>query len=269
MIPSHKVPDWYRKKRLMVQDAFQLGKPKLHLSKTETSPSERYYLEVVPYEISKNGWDYCEGVVFRKGTRDKISTVHRNYGSMPIAWCENHLKTRDDYLICGEDYQGLTVVNLNTHEKFDWISDEAEGGGGFCMVDAIVSPDHSIIAVHGCFWGGPYEIKFFDFNDPEKLPWRELGTFPGFVPMFGSHYAIDEIIAWDDDQTLLCTTVSYHHAVNQTRIEEIEDEEEFDWLWEDPEERISVCTTSVSLTPDGKSEVLEHSWSEYDSKIDG
>jgi hypothetical protein len=261
--------EWYKKKRLMVEDAFKIGKPKLENSRTEISPSDRYYVEIVPYKISDTGWDYCESVIFRKGSRDKIGTVLRNYGRMPLAWCENHLKTKDDYLLCGEDYQGVTVVNLNTGEKTSWIGEEAKVGSGFCMADALISPDHSIIAVHGCYWGGAYEIHFFDFNDPEKLPWKSIGVFEGFVPMFGSHYAIDEIIAWDDDQTLLCTTVSYHHAVNQTRIEEIDDVEEFDWLWEDPEERIAVCTTSVAISPDGKSEILEHSWSEYDSKIDG
>jgi hypothetical protein len=262
-----KLPEWYARKRLMVDDAFKIGKPKTRKSKTLVSPMDRYFIEIVPFKIGENTWDYCEATIFKANTRDKIETVRRNYGNIPVEWCEKHLYTGDDYVVTGEDYQGLTVINLSKGTKTDWISENAREGLGFCMAEAFISPDHSVIAVHGCYWGAPYEIQFFDFNHPEKLPWKSLGNFNGFIPVDGHTQAVDEIICWDDDETLLATVVSYHHGTNKTPIEEIEDEE-FDWLWEDPEERILVSTISIAIKPTGSYQIIDRDWSAYDSTID-
>jgi hypothetical protein len=45
---------------------------------------------------------------------------------------------------------------------------------GFCWTAAYSSPDSTIVAVDGCYWGCPYEIVFFDFTKPEDLPYKEF-----------------------------------------------------------------------------------------------
>jgi hypothetical protein len=37
-----------------------------------------------------------------------------------------------------------------------------------------LSSDERTLAVEGCHWAGPSEIKFFDFSNPRVLPFSEL-----------------------------------------------------------------------------------------------
>lgn len=136
------------------------------------SPSERYLLRVTNYSMGKGYWDYSRGEVF-EGER-KVADVKRNYGHFPFAWVEKHANGHD-YLLCGEDYQGQTVVELDTGKRADLEPDEnMDKGFGFCWADIHPSPDRKVVAVDGCYWACPYEVVLYDFTEPLKLPYKVL-----------------------------------------------------------------------------------------------
>lgn len=152
------------------------------------SPSGNYKLVVTPYATGPGRWNYTQGLVYRKSEDRPIAEVQRNYCSFPYAWVEGH--DRGDFLLCGEDYQGQTVINLGTGARRDTLPSEALNGFGFCWASIHPSPTGRLLCVHGCFWGAPYELKFYDFSEPMLPPWPELDT--GGVS--------EEFFGWLDDK---------------------------------------------------------------------
>lgn len=112
------------------------------------------------------------GGVFKLGSDEPIAIIQRNYGSFPFSWVEEHANGHD-YLIGGEDYQGQTVVELDTGERLDSVPFEELFGHGFCWVEHRYDPQHQMLIVAGCHWACPYEFRFHDFSDPMK-GWPEI-----------------------------------------------------------------------------------------------
>jgi len=131
---------------------------------TEASPSGKYNLTIDFYKTSKRTWDFTKGTV-RRADGTIVSVVFRNYSSFWRCWAEDH-PDGHDYLLCGEDYQGQTIIQLDTGERKDTMSEGAEKGFGFCWALAKVSTDKTLLAVVGCFWGGPYDCIIYDFSNP-------------------------------------------------------------------------------------------------------
>lgn len=153
--------------RFFVQENF--------ISKGETflSPSGKYSLEVESYSTGKGSWGYTQGIVKEVSSGETLFSIRRNYASF---WHTFVLHSNEDeYLLCGEDYQGYTVVNLTKRTKRTVLLLPALKGYGFCWASAMPSPDGRMLAVDGCYWACPYEIVFFDFSNPENLPLPELG----------------------------------------------------------------------------------------------
>lgn len=101
-----------------------------------------------------------------------IADIRRNYGHFWHAWVFRG--EREEYLLCGEDYQGYNVIDLVTAGNFVEFPEPGYQGDGFCWVAAHPSPDGKILAVEGCYWACPYELVFFDFSNPSMLPLPEL-----------------------------------------------------------------------------------------------
>lgn len=141
------------------------------------SPSGRYELEVVSWQRTK-GWTYAEGIVRRVHDGDPIAVIQRNYPAFPFTWCEGH-PNGHDYLVAGEDYQGQTVIELDTGGRADHLPDEAEQGHGFCWAAHYLSSDKTLLVIDGCIWAGPYELVAFDFTRLLALPYPELHRWTG------------------------------------------------------------------------------------------
>tara|TARA_R110002072_G_scaffold298568_1_gene472711 strand:- start:532 stop:1131 length:600 start_codon:yes stop_codon:yes gene_type:complete len=124
-------------------------------------------------------------VVQRRGSSDPIATICRNYSAFPFSFVEDH-PNGHDYLVCGEDYQGQTVVELDTGRRVDYLPPEAKAGVAFCWASHHPSPDGLLLAVEGCVWAGPYWIQIVDFSEPMSPPW------PCFVP----ETELDEFACW-------------------------------------------------------------------------
>lgn len=157
-----------------------------NLSKTHLSPSEKYRLIIDTYSTKKGSWGYTQGSVFLQNSDNPITVVQRNYSSFPFTFVEGN--NGKDYLVCGEDYQGQTIVCLNTGERVNYSKD------GFCWACIHPSPDGKTLAVEGCYWGAPYEVRFYDFTNPmESLPQLSDGL--------KDHERADSFFGWNENNT--------------------------------------------------------------------
>lgn len=101
-----------------------------------------------------------------------IADVRRNYGIFWHEWCE--YSNGFEYLLCGEDYQGYNVINLDRQTNNSFFPDSAYEGHGFCWAKVFASPGGNFLAVDGCYWACPYELVLYDFTEPDLLPLKEL-----------------------------------------------------------------------------------------------
>ena len=168
---------------------------------SHVSPSGKYLLEIVEY-ASPNRSHGSQGVV-KSGGRT-IAAVNRNYGHFPFAWAEQH-PVGHDYLICGEDYMGQTVIELDTGERRDYVNADE----GFCCVEYSVSPHRQFVAVHGCYWACPFELWVVDMAQPLALPYKKLWE--------GHHDRSVRKFTWNDDNSLeVLYAVDYSPALRKT-----------------------------------------------------
>jgi hypothetical protein len=161
----------YERLRLEVEQYFTPEHRADEPSDIRRSPSGAYELEVTPYHTKPGAWDYSRGVVRRSRDRTVVADIKRNYGSFWHAWVQ---QSGNEYLLCGEDYQGYSVINLTSGTHHRHFPEEAYAGGGFCWVAAYPSPDGRTLAVDGCFWACPYELVIYDLAEPERIPLPEL-----------------------------------------------------------------------------------------------
>jgi hypothetical protein len=138
------------------------------------SPSTKYKLVVTPFATSPGCWNYTQGLVYRRGDDQPIAEIRRNYSAFPSSWIEGHANGHD-YLVAGEDYQGQTVIELDTGKRGDSLSEGADKGHGFCWAAHRYEPSAKMLVVHGCIWACPYEYRFYDFSEPMS-GWPELET---------------------------------------------------------------------------------------------
>jgi hypothetical protein len=175
--------------RLEKNSFFVPENAQLDQTKEYFSHSAMYVLTVTPYTTGPQSWKYSLGKVFKiveEGKLELISEVQRNYGSFPFVFIEGHANGHD-YLVCGEDYQGQTVIELDTGKKVSRVPQM----GGFCWVNMMPSPSGNLMAVDGCYWACPYEIKIYDFSNPMDLPFNCLTE----------EYCIEKFEGWNKDES--------------------------------------------------------------------
>lgn len=190
--PASTSGDWRADKRASIDEVF--AGAKRGATTAHESPSGRYRLDVVAWSPS-SGWAYTEGVVRAGAASELISTVRRNYPAFPFTWCKDH-PNGHDYLLCGEDYQGQTIIELDTGRRVDYLAAEAEQGVGFCWAKHHLAPKKNILVVDGCYWACPYELVAFDFSQPLALPYAELYRWSGDLA---------EVVGFDSHGTLTWT----------------------------------------------------------------
>lgn len=177
------------------------AQPALGWDEPRTSPCGKYQLMVTKHPTKPGCWEYSKGVITNTETGETIAVVGRNFHAFPFSWIPKH-KNGHAYLICGEDYQGQTVIELDTGKRIDILSAGAGKGFGFCWASHTPSPDGTLLAVDGCYWGAPYEVVIYDFSKPLEPPWKELLREPD----------ANEIFSWDTDNT--CRMGRTFEAVN-------------------------------------------------------
>src|SRR5262249_37745816 len=144
-----------------------------HDEREELSPSGKYRVVLSKYKTKPGAWDYTRAEIYDAITGVLLGDVKRNYSTFWHCWCENH-PDGHDYFVGGEDYQGQTVIRLDTRERRNFLPAAAKDGFGFCWATMEPSEDKLRLHVNGCYWAGPYENVVYDFARPLDLPYKEL-----------------------------------------------------------------------------------------------
>jgi hypothetical protein len=130
---------------------------------------------------------------------DEVARVDRNFGSFPYEFLVG-AEDGEDYLICGFDYQGYTVVRLSDGEQVDFLSEAANDGHGFCIALMQLSPCKQFLVMEGCYWGCPYQVRMYDVSEPLNVPWPVIFE-SGLDPTEGS-WQEDGSFTWKEEDAI-------------------------------------------------------------------
>jgi len=178
------------------------------------SPTNKYKLIIKTYDTSiksgKSTWAYTQGFVYDINN-NLIGSIKRNYSSFPFVFFKQGPK---EYLVSGRSYMRQTILDLETGKVYD--NTEDPDADDFCWAE-IIQLDENTIVAQGCYWGGGYEYRFFDFTNISILQkWPELKVeeiCSKYVDVFSmsEHRVHDNILElyhmnydyndddWDDD----------------------------------------------------------------------
>jgi hypothetical protein len=152
------------------------------------SPSGKFKLEIhhFSHEEGIRRYNYTKGIIM-DSSNNTIDIIYRNYDPFPYRWVEID---DTEYLVCGLDYQGYSIVDLSKKETRHYVPEEAYEGHGFCWAEIFFFEQKKLIMVDGCYWAAPYELVFYDFSKPMDLPYIEL-----------FRVEVDQITNWDSWKT--------------------------------------------------------------------
>jgi len=194
--------------------------------------SAPYELKIRTYNTKKGCWEFTMGEVYRRG--ELIFKVMRNYHQFWHCWVLGH-PDGHDYLLCGEDYQGVTVLQLDTGEVNSYMNRGHSQGFGFCWAGSVKpSRDKTLLAVvrcnsscaHiGCVWAGPFEACIYDLSNPMVAPLPRL-----YRSTFDATYG-----EWSDDNTIPIITEREVRESDGKPFSELSDSE-FDELMDQEDE---------------------------------
>jgi hypothetical protein len=204
----------YLEERKAIEHFFTPENKVADSGETVVSPSGHYELEISGYFTGPNHGEFSRGVVRRLSDNKVIADVKRNYSHFWHAWVKH--PNGNEYLLCGEDYQGYSVINL-TQETCDvYFPESGYAGMGFCWVSVYPSPDGLALVVNGCYWASTYEFVFFDFSNPASLPLPEIERYrDGYGPVIG----------WVDNETFIFTRPYEVRESDGTRYMDLSEDE--------------------------------------------
>jgi hypothetical protein len=155
---------------------------------THNSESGKYELTITQYKSEEKAWKYTLGTVYSviSGQKQVIAEIQRNYHTFPYCFIEDH-PNGHDYLICGEDYQGQTIIELDSGKRKDWIP----AMGGYCWKRVTPSPSKTLLLVDGCYWACASDSIIVDFSDPLNPPFERLTD----------SYSINGFKGWNEDDS--------------------------------------------------------------------
>jgi len=133
--------------------------------KETLTPSGRT-LQIRHYKTGEGSWNYTQGLVYGHDKK-LIGSIKRNYSTFNYAIIT---VKGQELLISGKDYTSQTVLNLETGEIYEGTPPKSSG---WCWASYNSTGEYLI--VDGCYWGGPYEHKVFDFSKVlETKEWPEI-----------------------------------------------------------------------------------------------
>lgn len=150
------------------------------------SPDNQYKLLIEHFRCVDGNvrHDYTRGIITSIDNSIKIE-INRNYGHFIYEWV---IRGQQKYLLCGEDYQGYTIVNLVNQKILNYVPEEWHNGTGFCWAAIHYTPGINVLVVEGCQWACEYEIIFYEFSNPEQLPYKILKRVNSY----------EKVIGWQD-----------------------------------------------------------------------
>jgi hypothetical protein len=215
--PFASVDPRYAARRAQIDGAFEDASRLDEPTVRDVSPSAHYALDISRYTTSPDTWNYSRGVVTRVADGFVIADVRRNYAHFWHQWVTH--PNGSTYLLCGEDYQGYTLINLDRRITHTCFPDAAYDGRGFCWTAAHPSPDGLLLAVEGCYWACPSELVLYDFRTPDQLPLTELervGMLLDAIGWDGTEFVAT--IEEEDDADDAATTAARESLRREVRL---------------------------------------------------
>ena len=100
----------------------------------------------------------------------------------------------NDYLLFQELQGGPTVVDLIRGEVASYYDAEDD----FIWTDYHLSPSGSRLAVGGCYWACPWDMRVYDFSSPLSVPLPILAHFQGASHLEFCHWNGDDLLVIED-----------------------------------------------------------------------
>jgi hypothetical protein len=139
--------------------------------KSDLSPSGNYRLEETHYEwnpIPNKGLSISKAEIYDTNTEQVLFSFLVNECPVFHSWIT---KGDTEYFLCAEDLcGGQTVIDLTNKKMVSYT----ENDNGFIWTNHILSPDETMLAVFGCYWGTAYFCMIYDFANPLELPLRMI-----------------------------------------------------------------------------------------------
>jgi hypothetical protein len=196
------VPDWYNKKRAMMEETLDLIQESFPEHKIE-SVHGSYALVSTPYCFSDQVslYNFC---TIASSNHEKPLDIIRNAANFPFAWVKKHTTKKRKYLVCAEDKNSISVIDLNSWKIHTWLDENDD----FCPKTFHPSKSGKYIAIRGSTFGELDSIRIYDFTSPIRFPWIMSGNFDGMFIHEDKKYYPSYIPGWDDDKYLrvVCET---------------------------------------------------------------
>lgn len=120
---------------------------------TTLSPSKKYRIEIKSRDYARIIDIQADKVIFSSPVYDIYHFWFERDGE---EWVQFSPKADK------QCFFNCTTGQAYDHEK-----------NGFCWTDCFVNPSNTVVAVDGCYWGGPWEVRFYDILNLAK-GWPEL-----------------------------------------------------------------------------------------------
>lgn len=141
---------------------------RLEKERYELSEGGLYYFTSERYKQNdpKRNWVICKIEIYNIETTEKILEYFTDADDNDYCACW-FKKNGDDYLILPEAFQGQSIVDIREKKLYSFYSSEEP----FIWQLIYPSPGGNKIAVDGCYWGCPNELRVYDTNKITNLPY--------------------------------------------------------------------------------------------------
>jgi len=220
---NYATDPWYEDRRNKVIQAVSLGKPLKGKKETRNSPSGKYKLELMPYSVQDMRCPFYSVVeIVRISDGERMGKIIRNEADFPFLFVEN--RDGKDYLMCAEDYQGFTLINITDGKKYDYIPEKSKRELALRITDFHLTPNKECVAIEGFGKLKPSdiiesdEIHFYKINDLTKLPYQEIDKRISF--------AYDKVIGWETNERFIISRIEDYIMPAGVCLDDVTDRKE-------------------------------------------
>ena len=161
----------------------------------ELSESGLYYYTSERYRQTdpKRNWIVCKIEIWDIEKSVKIFEYLTNSDDMDYCSCWVH-KNGKEYLMLPEAFQGQSVFDVSSKQLFSFYSREDP----FIWQSIHPSPNGNKVAVDGCYWACPNELRVYNTENITELPYKMIFQDTDFTNERGCVFEY-----WEDNETIV------------------------------------------------------------------
>ncbi len=184
---KYKLPQWYVSTRKRIEHNLTLENFQ-GIDGKFPSPCGNYVFVVEKYQKAVKDWiyTYYRGIIYSLQNHKEVTTVSSDAYKFWYCWVK---QGENLYLICNEDPQGYTIIDVKKELVFRYIDPKAREGWGFSWKEVSPSPDGKFLAVQGDYMESNREVALYDlsdFNPPlRKIKRLDANLKSGYLVLLG------------------------------------------------------------------------------------